>query len=110
MVYYICNQGVIEMTTKQRDSVKRIKNDIFDYNHNPEICSSISDFSVEETIDSLKFRITVSTDGVESGFVLLISKGGKIYFNSYNLTEKIPVYVDYSGIKDAVEKKNGFYN
>ena len=110
MVYYICNQGVIVMTAKQRDSVKRIKNDIFDYNHNPEMSSSISDFSIEETIDSLKFRITVSQDGNESGFVLLISKGGKIYFNSYNFTEKIPVYVDYSGIEDAVEKKNGFYN
>jgi len=98
------------MTEKQRNSVKKIKNDIFDYNHNPEISSRISDFCIEETIDSLKFRITVSDSGVESGFVLLISKGGKVYFNSYDLTKKIPVYVDYSGIKDAAEKKNGFYS
>lgn len=96
------------MTIKQKDSVSRLKNDIFDFNYDPDNSIKISDFEIQDTIDSLKFIMSICCESSESRMVLFISKTGRIYFNSYDLTQKIPVTVYYAGIQDVIDKKNGF--
>ena len=96
------------MTIKQKESVSRLKNDIFDFNYDPDNRIKISEFEIQDTIDSLKFIMNICYESSESRMVLLISKNGRIYFNSYDLTNKVPVTVYYSGIQDAIDKKNGF--
>lgn len=96
------------MTIKQKESVSRLKNDIFDFNYNSDNRIKISEFEIQDTIDSLKFIMNICCESSESRMVLFISKTGRIYFNSYDLTKKIPVTVYYAGIQDVIDKKNGF--
>ena len=96
------------MTIKQKESVTRLKNDIFDFNYDPDNSVKISEFEIQDTIDSLKFIMNICCESSESRMVLFISKAGRIYFNSYDLTKKIPVTVYYAGIQDVIDKKNRF--
>ena len=96
------------MTIKQKESVTRLKNDIFDFNYDPDNSVKISEFEIQDTIDSLKFIMNICCESSESRMVLFISKTGRIYFNSYDLTQKIQVTVYYAGIQDVIDKKNGF--
>lgn len=96
------------MTIRQKESVTRLKNDIFGFNYDPDNSVKISEFEIQDTIDSLKFIMNICCESSESRMVLFISKTGRIYFNSYDLTKKIPVTVYYAGIQDVIDKKNGF--
>ena len=90
------------MTTKQRDSVKRLKSDVFDFTYDRNNKYSVDGFDIVDSINGLRVEIHLTSPKETHIIDLKISNGGKIYFpyrdNSGSRYEK------YISMKETVSK------
>lgn len=93
------------MTMKQRDSVKKLKSDVFDFRYDMDNEYSVDGFNIVDSINGLRVEIHITSPRTTHIIDLKISNGGKIYFpyrdNSGSRYEK------YTSMKETVNKMFG---
>lgn len=68
------------MTIKQRDSVKKLKSDVFDFRYDRDNKYSVDGFNIVDSINGLRVEIHLTSPVASHIIDLKISNGGKIYF------------------------------
>lgn len=93
------------MTIKQRDSVKRLKSDVFDFTYDRNNKYSVDGFNIVDSINGLRVEIHLTSPITTHIIDIKISNGGKIYFpyrdNNGSRYEK------YITMKETVNKMFG---
>lgn len=96
------------MTTKQRDSVKKLKSDVFDFTYDRNNKYSVDGFNIVDSINGLRVEIHLTSPRTTHIIDLKISNGGKIYFPYRD--NNVSRYEKYTSIKETVSKCLGAFN
>jgi hypothetical protein len=93
------------MTTKQRDSVKKLKSDVFDFRYDMDNKYSVDGFNIIDSINGLRVEIHLTSPVATHIIDLIISNGGKIYFPYRD--NNVSRYEKYTSMKETVSKMFG---
>lgn len=93
------------MTIKQRDSVKKLKSDVFDFTYDRNNEYSVDGFNIVDSINGLRIEIHLTSPRTTHIIDLKISNGGKIYFPYRD--NNVSRYEKYVCMKETVNKMFG---
>ena len=93
------------MTIKQRDSVKKLKSDVFDFRYDRDNEYSVDGFNIIDSINGLRVEIHLTSPRTTHIIDLKISNGGKIYFPCRD--NNVSRYEKYITMKETVNKMFG---
>ncbi len=93
------------MTTKQRDSVKKLKSDVFDFTYDKDSEYSVDGFNIVDSINGLRVEIHITSPVASHIIDLKISNGGKIYFPYRD--KDVSRYERYTSMRETVSKMFG---
>lgn len=93
------------MTIKQRDSVKKLKSDVFDFTYDRNNEYSVDGFSIVDSINGLRVEIHLTSPKTTHIIDFKISNGGKIYFPYRD--SNVSRYEKYTSMKETVNKMFG---
>lgn len=90
------------MTIKQRDSVKKLKSDVFDFTYDRNNEYSVDGFNIVDSINGLRVEIHLASPKATHVIDLKISNGGKIYFPYRD--NDVSKYEIYKCMEETVSK------